>query len=500
MEFTTLKIRTKKAPTNENYTKILNTGFSKINENRITFSCFIGNCRFKSFAKNRFQLHLRKFHENDKEIQKQKCLICDKFESGKSLDDEFKHMIEHIEKPEQFETNFIEKENEAQEAEIATKTQPMRKAKMIENIKKEPESKDEKISNNSSKRKRRNTLKDFNFDPDSTTNDDEDEEEKIIPRKRRKIVTTNFIKKVKKQEELLSIKNLYPWIEDENIKKSIFKTKNGIETLCSELCQFSTYKCMNDNCCYFTTDFDDFKRHLIREHIDSYSHYCSFCLMSFKRPAELCSHIDLFHNLDRFQCSHCMYRASQKGYVFEHQKKFHFKETCTILKSPVQKLSKSYLNRVKNEMVKNRELFVAPYYCKTPQCKESFFCKISFIEHLEKERAEFGEIVQHQLSEISSSKTHGFTQCLYCKFGTDGDDILSHLAMDHQSKLAFICKRIKPTFICARQTLVTHTNIEFLGGHPAEMKSFEGDLSELTNDTELVLIEKHIETIVVDDN
>lgn len=574
------KICTKTSPTNENYTKILNIGYSKINEQRTTFSCFIGNCRFKSFNNDRFQNHLNNFHKYDKEIQQQKCLICKKFECGKSLKDEFDHLIDHIEKPEQFkaelsndkqtlniekeiqmnekkldekineketensenemQTNFVESNNENEiqsnkenleiekenltnakenqkrkeissnkknlnkstteketlaHDEITQKIQPMRKAKLIENIKKEPENVEETKTQRSSKRQRKNISKD-----DSTTNDD-DEEEKPIQRKRRKIVTSNsFKKEAKIQVEFHSLKDFYPWIEDENMKKTIFKTKNGIETLLSENCQFSTFKCMNDSCCYYTTDFDDFKRHLIREHIDTYNHYCSFCLLSFKKPAELCSHIDLFHNLDRFQCSHCMYRASQKGYVFEHQKKFHADQTCTILKSPVQKLSKSYLNRVKNDMIKNRETFVSAYHCKTPQCKENFFCKISFIEHLNNERAEFGEIVDDQLTEISSSVTHGFTQCLYCKFGTDGDDILSHLALNHQSKLAFICKRVKPSFICARQTLVTHTSIEYLGGHPADMKTFEGDLSELTNDMELVLIEKPIETIVVDDD
>ncbi|KAG5683364.1 hypothetical protein PVAND_012649 [Polypedilum vanderplanki] len=255
----------------------------------------------------------------------------------------------------------------------------------------------------------------------------------------------------------------------------------------SEFCLFSTYKCMNEVCEFFTTDFDEFKKHMI-EHSDSNCHYCSFCLKGFEKPSELGTHIDLNHRYDRFQCNYCMYRSCQKGYVAIHQNKFHPKAPCMIFKSPVQKLLKSTLKNAEQNMIKNREQFVSSYRCKTPRCKESFYCKTNYRKHLESEKtkpscSEFGTIIDEQMKKIDHSKTsnklEGFTECLFCHYGTDEDDILEHMSMNHQSEFAYICKRSMPTFVVARETLLTHTTIEFVGAHPSETCNFGGDLEKL---------------------
>ncbi|KAG5674260.1 hypothetical protein PVAND_004240 [Polypedilum vanderplanki] len=301
-----------------------------------------------------------------------------------------------------------------------------------------------------------------------------------------------------------SLIKLYPWIDEKNTR-TVFKTLGSIDVLLTEICQFSTYKCMNEVCIFFTTDFDEFKRHIMTQHSDANCHYCCFCLESYNKTAELSSHIDMTHRYDRFQCNQCMYRSCQKSYVAVHQKKFHPKVPCMIFKSPVQKLLKNVMKKAEESMVKNREQFVTPYRCKTPRCKESFYCKVNFKKHLEAEAikpscTEFVSIIVEQLYEIDHQRTfnnlEGFTQCLYCKFGTDDNNILEHMSLKHQSEFAFICKRVMPTYIVARETLVTHTLIEQIKTH-AETIEFEGNLEDLKSEKIVVNIQKEPEVMKV---
>ena len=163
--------------------------------------------------------------------------------------------------------------------------------------------------------------------------------------------------------EFESIKDLYPWI-DENITTAIFKTKNSMEILLTELSLFSTYKCMNELCYFFTTDFEEFKKHA-RSH-DSINNYCSYCLKVFDRSNDLCNHLDISHKFDRFQCSKCFFRSCQKGYVDVHQRVHHSnEENCEVFKSPVQKLMKCDRSKCLPALQKNREKLVMPYRCKS---------------------------------------------------------------------------------------------------------------------------------------
>ncbi|KAG5683358.1 hypothetical protein PVAND_012644 [Polypedilum vanderplanki] len=260
-----------------------------------------------------------------------------------------------------------------------------------------------------------------------------------------------------------NLAELYPWV-DEKLTRIVFKTKSSIEVLMSEFCLFSTYKCMNEVCEFFTTDFDEFKKHMI-EHSDSNCHYCSFCLKGFEKPSELGTHIDLNHRYDRFQCNYCMLRS------------------FTSSETP-----KKYIEKCRTKHDKKSKKFVSSYRCKTPRCKESFYCKTNYRKHLESEKtkpscSEFGTIIDEQMKKIDHSKTsnklEGFTECLFCHYGTDEDDILEHMSMNHQSEFAYICKRSMPTFVVARETLLTHTTIEFVGAHPSETCNFGGDLEKL---------------------
>jgi len=172
-----------------------------------------------------------------------------------------------------------------------------------------------------------------------------------------------LIAKGSSNAELVSIKDLYPWI-DQSISSIMFKTRSSLDILLNEYSLFSTYKCMNEYCYFFTTDFEEFKTHA-KSH-DSINNYCSYCLKNFDKSIDLCNHLDISHKFDRFQCNKCMFRSCQKGYVDVHQKIHHAnEENCEVFKSPVQKLLKSDRSKCLSALSKNREKFVMPYRCKS---------------------------------------------------------------------------------------------------------------------------------------
>jgi len=326
-----------------------------------------------------------------------------------------------------------------------------------------------------------------------------------------------LIAKASSSFEFGSIKELYPWI-DENITSAIFKTKTSIDILLNEFSLFSTYKCMNELCYFFTTDLEDFKKHA-RSH-DSYNNYCSYCLKNFEKSNDLCNHLDITHKFDRFQCSKCMFRSCQKGYVDVHQRIHHADvENCEVFKSPVQKLLKCDRSKCLPALQKNREKLVMPYKCKSkfykifhhitsnsnqknshfftaPKCKEVFFSKDNFRKHLEMESnkpscQEFVTLICRQLYSIDHSKTsnntEGIYQCLHCKFGTDNSDIFDHMALNHPHEFAYICKRVKPqklvelNIVSPRETVENSTSIEYIGTTTTEAKSFEQNLQKLNS-------------------
>ncbi|CAG9807118.1 unnamed protein product [Chironomus riparius] len=301
-----------------------------------------------------------------------------------------------------------------------------------------------------------------------------------------------LIAKSSSNAELVSIKDLYPWI-NQSVTSIMFKTKPSIDILLNEYSLFSTYKCMNEFCNFFTTDFEEFKTHA-KSH-DSINNYCSYCLKNFDKSIDLCNHLDISHKFDRFQCNKCMFRSCQKGYVDVHQRVHHAdKENCEVFKSPVQKLLKSDRSKCLPALNKNREKFVMPYRCKTPRCREVFYCKDNYRKHLEMESQkpsckDFMALICHQLTLIDHSRTttnaEGVYQCLHCSYGTDSSNIFDHMALNHPHEFAYVCKRVKPqrlvelNIISAHETVENSTSIEYFGTTTAEAKSFKGDLEKL---------------------
>jgi hypothetical protein len=291
--------------------------------------------------------------------------------------------------------------------------------------------------------------------------------------------------------EKVNVIKLYPWIEEETTS-TIMKTQASIDILMSRNCLFSSFKCMREDCTYFTTSLNDFRTHSAL-HLDDNNHICSFCLLKFSKSNLLCDHINNLHMNDRFQCNQCMYRACQVSYVDLHQKMFHKKvKNCEIFRSPVQKFMKTELTKTIDGLAKNRESFVRAYKCRTINCKRVFFSKNNFRSHLSDESKELKNMasrIMEQLYEIDHAKVkeplEGHVQCLFCRFGTDGDDILVHLMMKHPNKIAFACYR-KGRKCEENETLESHTVIDSVVKEKNKDKiiavNYEGDLELLRMD------------------
>jgi hypothetical protein len=187
------------------------------------------------------------------------------------------------------------------------------------------------------------------------------------------VESQDVIEIISSQEEIetsSNLQSLYPWI-DGQVSSSILKTKKCADILLSEDCLFSTYKCMQKTCSFFTTSFKAFKNHA--EKHDGNHHFCSFCLYDGVSGKDLSAHLQS-HDLDRYQCNICMYRASEKMFVEWHRKKFHLKKNVKIYKSPIQKLGVIRRTKMKAEIEQvNWEKFVKPYECKSEFFKNNLF-------------------------------------------------------------------------------------------------------------------------------
>ena len=140
---------------------------------------------------------------------------------------------------------------------------------------------------------------------------------------------------------------LYPWIDDEWVKKWR-KTPASVKVLMKEQVLYSTYKCMSIECQFYSTDLQAFASHL-EEHSVVDNHFlCSYCLAGFGSPENLIEHLES-HKFDRFQCDKCMYRACEKFYVHLHRQKYH-DTNASILKSPTQILRKADRGHQKRQL------------------------------------------------------------------------------------------------------------------------------------------------------
>lgn len=143
------------------------------------------------------------------------------------------------------------------------------------------------------------------------------------------------------EDDLLEdLKDLYPWLMPE-ISEKWNKSSTARKAMMQENCLFSTFKCMSVYCSFFTTDQDDFKKHLEQHRGVDKFFLCSFCLSDEESPEELIDHYELRHTKDRYQCNCCMYRSAEKFYCQDHQKVHHEKKPKSILKSPMITLLKS---------------------------------------------------------------------------------------------------------------------------------------------------------------
>lgn len=158
------------------------------------------------------------------------------------------------------------------------------------------------------------------------------------------------------------MKTLYPWI-DESITKQWYKRRTRAKDLLKEASLFSSYKCMSRDCTFYTMSLNKFREHLDKHFGQDEYFVCSFCLVDEKEPDDLRDHLIEYHSFDRYQCSKCMYRASEKFYCDIHRKTFHpidnkgnrqtsiFKVNCFDVKDNKKKTEKT---AVRSPTVKER--------------------------------------------------------------------------------------------------------------------------------------------------
>ncbi|KAL7037508.1 hypothetical protein ACKWTF_009256 [Chironomus riparius] len=292
------------------------------------------------------------------------------------------------------------------------------------------------------------------------------------------------------ENELITLEQLYPWI-DTGITKLVQKSRKAVDTFQEEQTKFSTFKCMKQKCSFFTTDFEKYKTHT--ESYDDGHNFCSFCLYNSSTSQELFEHIESNHMYDRYQCNMCMYRASEKAYVEWHQKRFHTCSSCKILKSPTQILMKSMRIKVQEGLESvNRRKFVHPYVCKTPGCDKQFYNKNNYKNHL-KQESDNQSLSQH-IDEIcyqlllldqtrNTTNKEGNNQCLHCEYGSDNNnEINKHMTDNHPSQLGFICRRIAKaeTKDNDEETIENQTRVEYIGISSFKVKIYKENVENLT--------------------
>lgn len=275
---------------------------------------------------------------------------------------------------------------------------------------------------------------------------------------------------------------LYPWI-DESITKQWYKRRSRAKDLLKEESLFSSYKCMSRDCTYYTMSLKKFREHLDKHFGQDEYFVCSFCLVDEKEPDDLRDHLIEYHTFDRYQCSKCMYRASEKFYCDIHRKTFHptdnkdnqqtsiYKVNCFDVQDKKKKTGKTTLKTDKNSLrsptVKERSecqekledallervnkfecplkrelnealrfffrLFLHSFFWFILDCKKSFYLQNDYAEHLQEESdstlsGNFNNLICNEITRMHSelskiTSDFGAYKCLYDECSDGFNDI-----------------------------------------------------------------------------
>ena len=186
-------------------------------------------------------------------------------------------------------------------------------------------------------------------------------------------VSKNLVvtKEQPKRDPLCYQEILRPWL-GVRTKKNL----SSIQVLKTPLALTALFKCLAENCCFFTADFEIFHSHLLihtkftQKDKNNYMG-CAYCKidLSDHQPIDLVMHIQHEHCFDKFMCNYCFYRSCTDFNVLSHQNKFHKMKPRTILKidSSAIRNQNEELELIKKSCVKNVPKIVC--VCKSNQRK-----------------------------------------------------------------------------------------------------------------------------------
>lgn len=394
------------------YESICNIAFAKSRRGFI-YKCLILGCQFQTLVKETLLCHLQKKHESSK--WNGFCNVCADIIETKERSgvvNEYEHMNE---------THIKDLEIERQMESLAPSTFGVRKS--LESVEPSP-----KLDSVITKLKQRPELS-------------------VKPIVQQQILPTSTVQKQRIEKlQLKSPKLLRPWLKSGNVNTKPIESVNemlSMEALCS------THKCMSPTCCYFSSDSNLFRKHIVLHEkftpADKFYLMCFSCEFVAKSVENLMTHLEQ-HAEARYQCNFCFYRSTTNFNVMTHQNQFHKGESKITIELPG--LSDGEPATDRNKARRAREANLPPLICVF--CHGIFFVMKTFLDHiLTHDEKTVAKCIKCDKTTTKTTlenhlKCHGLglLHCVYCRFGTDETEALTnHISNDHPMEVPLFCER-----------------------------------------------------------
>lgn len=240
--------------------------------------------------------------------------------------------------------------------------------------------------------------------------------------------------------------NLRPWLND---PAEFRKSKAASLAMLHEDPLAAFFKCMSKNCIYYTSDAENFRRHLSLH--KSFNNVCSYCSYSSTSIESLIKHLQDEHSFDCYQCGFCFYRSLTEGNVLIHKKHHHDKKSSAVIIEVMRRGYKDRADRLCNEAraYDNISKFVSKLMC---ACGVDFYLFNDFEMHIKEHgnrklnyfckkcnrNIPLQDLAEHHEKCLKQS----YIQCIYCQFGCQNSSkINEHLTNYHASKVLMYCDR-----------------------------------------------------------
>jgi hypothetical protein len=127
-------------------------------------------------------------------------------------------------------------------------------------------------------------------------------------------------------ESSYNISRMNPFLGRIDLKRC-FKSSKAFHKMMTRDCLLAPFKCLGFNCCYYSSNKENFTEHLIlhgeRTLTSDYFLFCAYCMFVGKNPKILVEHIETQHGANIYQCNKCFYRSCEPQSVFDHQNLYH---------------------------------------------------------------------------------------------------------------------------------------------------------------------------------